>query len=197
MGSAISATAGSLLRPASGFLATAALLAVAVLVPTALAAQNSRSAGSVLNGSGMASVSLYHSTDGLGLPPRLPGQGLLVFQDTVLSKTRMFVGMSGIALLTHLPMWGLALHRDLGGDQGITNRVPIALAAAGSATAVAWAAQRKDARFSTALAGSALGAGAAWWWASRDWKQRGLAPLLGVLAVPMVHGGLVAVSARR
>ena len=177
---------------------TAALLAVAVLVPTALAAQNGRSTASILDGSGMASVSLYHSTDGSALSPRLPGQGLLVLQDTVLSKRRMFVSMSGIALLTHLPMWGLAVHRDFNTEVGTTNRVPIALAAMGSATAVAWAAQRKGARFSTALAGSALGVGAAWWWASsRDFRQPGLASVLGALAVPMVHGGIVAAIARR
>ena len=177
--------------------ATAALLAVAVLVPTALAAQNGRSTGSILDGSSMASVSLYHSTDGPRLLPRLPGQGLLVLQDTEVWRRRMFVSMSGIALLTHLPMWGLAFHRDLDGDRGTTHRVPIALAAMGSATAVAWAAQRRGARFSTALAGSALGAGTAWWWASRDFRNQGLAPLLGVLAVPVVHGGFVAAIARR
>ena len=176
---------------------TATLLAVAVLVPTTLAAQNGRSTGSILDGSSMASVSLYHSTDRLGLAPRLPGQGLLVLQDTVLSQKRMFVSMSGIALLAHLPMWGLAFHRDLDGDRGTTHRVPIALAAAGSATAVAWAAQRKGARFSTAFAGSALGAGAAWWWFSRDFRDQGLAPLLGHLVVPVVHGGFVAFIARR
>ena len=178
---------------------TVALLAVAVLVPAALAAQNGRLTGSILDGSGTASVSLYRSTDGLGLLPRLPGQGLLVHQDTVLSQRRMFVSMSGIALLAHLPMWGLAVHRDFNAEVGTTNRVPIALAAMGSATAVAWAAQRKGARFSTALAGSALGAGAAWWWASsRDFRGQGLAlSVLGALAVPVVHGGLVALIARR
>lgn len=185
-------------------LTAAYLLAVAVLVPAALSAQNGGITGSIINGSrvagwGAASIDStpLHSTEGLGLTTRLPGRDLPLLQDTVLSQRRMTVAMSGIALLTHLPIWGLVAHRDLGGDQGFTHRGRIALAAAGSGAAVAWAAQRKGARFSTALAGSALGAGAVLGWAYNTGDDGNLPFLIGVVALPVAHGALVALIARR
>ena len=118
--------------------------------------------------------------------------------DSALSKGRTFATLSGIALLAHLPMWGIVFMGELDGDRRPRYQVPLALAAAGSAAGVAWAAQRKGARFSTALAGSALGAGAALGIASASGRNGSLGSMLaGFLAAPVVHGALATLVAAR
>lgn len=115
--------------------------------------------------------------------------------DSVLSKSSMFVTLSSVALLAHLPMWGIVVYSGIG-DEPDRYRVPIALAASGSGAAVAWAAQRKGATLSTAMVGSTLGAAAAWGLASAA-HDRGLPMLIGVLVAPVVHGALAALITSR
>jgi len=121
-----------------------------------------------------------------------------VVADSALSKGRMLASLSGIALLAQLPMWGVVLYRELDGDRRESYRVPITLAAAGSAAAVAWAAQRMGAKLSTALVGSTLGAGAALGLASTIDNHSELgAVLFTPLASSVVHGLLTALLAVR